>query len=85
LRAVLGFPLGATDAIGVSAMINLIGQTPDPAAVLGIDGAHLHLYGKPARPGRKLGHVTLVAPERAALRSRLARVASLVAEPALSR
>jgi len=85
LRAILGLPLGATGAIGVSAMVNLIGQTPDPAALLGIDGAHLHLYGKPARPGRKLGHVTLVEPERAALESALARVATLVAEPSLSR
>jgi 5-(carboxyamino)imidazole ribonucleotide synthase len=85
LRAVLGLPLGATGAIGVSAMVNLIGETPDPAALLGIEGAHLHLYGKPARPGRKLGHVTLVEPERATLESALARVATLVAEPTLSR
>jgi len=85
LRAVLGFPLGATDAIGVSAMVNLIGETPDPAGLLGIEGAHLHLYGKPARPGRKLGHVTLVEPGRAALESALARVATLVDEPTLSR
>ncbi len=85
LRAVLGLPLGATGAVGVSAMVNLIGQTPDPAAVLGIEGAHLHLYGKPARPGRKLGHVTLVEPERATLESALARVATLVSEPSLSR
>jgi len=85
LRAILGLPLGATDAIGVSAMVNLIGETPDPAAVLGIDGAHLHLYGKPARPGRKLGHVTLVEPGREALLSALALVATLVAEPTLLR
>jgi 5-(carboxyamino)imidazole ribonucleotide synthase len=85
LRAVLGHPLGATDAIGVSAMINLIGETPDPASILGIEGAHLHLYGKPARPGRKLGHVTLVEPGRPSLEAALARIASLVAEPTLSR
>jgi 5-(carboxyamino)imidazole ribonucleotide synthase len=85
LRAVLGLPLGATGAIGVSAMVNLIGGTPDPAALLGIEGAHLHLYGKPARPGRKLGHVTLVEPGRAALEAALARVATLLHEPTLSR
>lgn len=85
LRAILGLPLGATDAVGVSAMVNLIGETPDPAALLGIEGAHLHLYGKPARPGRKLGHVTLVEPGRAALGSALAQVAALVAEPTLPR
>jgi 5-(carboxyamino)imidazole ribonucleotide synthase len=85
LRAVLGYPLGATGVTGVAAMVNLIGATPDPAALLGIDGAHLHLYGKPARPGRKLGHVTLVERDRDALARALARIASLVDEPALAR
>lgn len=56
LRAVLGWPLGSTAAVGHSWMVNLIGTAPDPAAV---DGAHLHLYGKAARPGRKLGHLTV--------------------------
>jgi len=85
LRAVLGLPLGATTPVGVSAMVNLIGETPDPAALLSIDGAHLHLYGKPARPGRKLGHVTLVEADRDELAAALGRIAAYVAEPALSR
>jgi 5-(carboxyamino)imidazole ribonucleotide synthase len=85
LRAVLGLPLGAADAVGVSAMVNLIGATPDPSSILEIEGSHLHLYGKPARPGRKLGHVTLVEPDRAALRKAIARVASVIDEPALAR
>jgi 5-(carboxyamino)imidazole ribonucleotide synthase len=59
VRAVTGYPLGACDAIGRSAMVNLIGETPPPGAVLAVDGAHLHLYGKAPRPGRKLGHVTI--------------------------
>ncbi len=62
LRAINGLPLGATTAIGSSAMINLIGELPESAQVLAIPSAHLHLYGKEARPGRKLGHVTLRAP-----------------------
>jgi 5-(carboxyamino)imidazole ribonucleotide synthase len=40
-------------------MLNLIGETPASADVLAIPGAHLHLYGKSPRPGRKLGHITL--------------------------
>ena len=40
-------------------MLNLIGEAPDPAEVLAIQDAHLHLYGKSPRPGRKIGHVTL--------------------------
>ncbi len=72
LRAILGWPLGATDAIGVSAMVNCIGALPEPAAVLAVPGAHLHDYAKTARPGRKVGHVTVTAAEATELDRRLA-------------
>ncbi|MFI5054155.1 MAG: 5-(carboxyamino)imidazole ribonucleotide synthase, partial [Acidimicrobiia bacterium] len=71
LRAVLGLPLGSTAARGVSTMVNCIGDLPDPEAVLAIPGAHLHDYGKSARPGRKLGHVTVTADNPAALAARM--------------
>ena len=76
LRAVLGLPLGSTAARGDVVMLNLIGSVPKPAAVLELGGAHLHLYGKEERPGRKLGHVTLIDPTAArvqALEELLAR------------
>jgi 5-(carboxyamino)imidazole ribonucleotide synthase len=60
LRAILNLPLGATRARGHCAMINLIGEMPDRDEVLGVDGLHLHDYGKKPRPGRKLGHLTIV-------------------------
>jgi 5-(carboxyamino)imidazole ribonucleotide synthase len=60
LRAILGLPLGSTDARAPSLMLNLIGAAPGPVDVLAVPGAHLHLYGKEPRPGRKLGHVTLL-------------------------
>jgi 5-(carboxyamino)imidazole ribonucleotide synthase len=60
LRAILGWPLGSTAAHGHTLMLNLIGTTPAPAAVLALPGAHLHLYGKAPRAGRKLGHVNFV-------------------------
>jgi 5-(carboxyamino)imidazole ribonucleotide synthase len=62
LRAIAGLPLGQTTALGHAAMVNLIGRMPPRAAVLAQPGVHLHDYGKSARPGRKLGHCTLVAP-----------------------
>ena len=62
LRAILGLPLGSTEARAEVAMLNVIGRAPDPAAVLALPGAHLHLYGKEPRAGRKLGHVTLLDP-----------------------
>jgi 5-(carboxyamino)imidazole ribonucleotide synthase len=60
LRAILGLPLGDTRAVGHSAMINLIGAMPGRAQLLGHEGLHLHDYAKSPRPGRKLGHLTLV-------------------------
>jgi 5-(carboxyamino)imidazole ribonucleotide synthase len=71
LRAVVGLPLGSTSALGSSAMLNLIGDVPDSAEVLAVRDAHLHLYGKSARAGRKLGHVTLRASSPEQLASRL--------------
>ena len=79
LRAILGWPLGATDLVAPSAMVNLIGSLPDLAAILAISDAHLHLYGKTPRAGRKLGHVTVRADSEAALKQRL-REAGIVAE-----
>lgn len=61
VRAVAGLPLGSTAPRGHSAMVNFIGEIPAADAVLQIDGAHFHHYGKAPRPQRKLGHCTLVA------------------------
>jgi len=66
LRAILDLPPGDTAAVGHSAMVNIIGNTPrriDEAASL---GAQVHDYGKAPRPGRKLGHLTLVRDSAAA-------------------
>ena len=59
LRAVAGLPLGSTESRGCSIMYNIVGALPDTTGILAIPGAHLHLYGKSPRPGRKLGHVTI--------------------------
>jgi len=79
LRAILGLPLGETRAVGHSAMVNYIGTMPDRNRVLGLPGAHHHDYGKAPRPGRKLGHCTVVAPtaaERDRITRKLLRVAA---------
>jgi 5-(carboxyamino)imidazole ribonucleotide synthase len=60
VRAISGLPLGSPAARGHSAMINLIGEMPDRRGLLVESGLHLHDYGKEPRPGRKLGHCTLV-------------------------
>lgn len=75
VRAVLGLPLGDTGARGVSAMFNWIGELPDAAPVLTAVDAHWHDYGKQARPGRKVGHATVCAPDAAQLATRLGGIA----------
>ena len=65
LRAILDLPLGATYARGYSAMVNLIGRLPPRASLLALQGVHLHDYGKRPRPGRKVGHCTVVEPTAA--------------------
>ncbi|MBV9696734.1 MAG: 5-(carboxyamino)imidazole ribonucleotide synthase [Gammaproteobacteria bacterium] len=81
LRAVLGLPLGSTRARGHSAMVNLIDCVPERQRLLRFPGLHLHDYGKQPRPGRKVGHCTLV--EASAAR-RDARALELLRELAVA-
>ena len=78
LRAMLGRPLGSTNARGHSVMLNCIGAMPDIDRVLAVPGAHLHDYGKTPREGRKLGHVTVTAATAEELDDRVARLEFLV-------
>jgi 5-(carboxyamino)imidazole ribonucleotide synthase len=78
LRAILGWPLGSTEAVAHSAMINLIGTMPDAPAVLAIPGTHLHFYGKKPRAGRKLGHATIWADTAEQVRERVTRLQAII-------
>jgi 5-(carboxyamino)imidazole ribonucleotide synthase len=68
LRAVCGLPLGATEFLSAAAMANLLGDLwqhgePNWPAVAACPDVKLHLYGKEeVRPGRKMGHLTALAP-----------------------
>jgi 5-(carboxyamino)imidazole ribonucleotide synthase len=80
LRAVLDYPLGATDALAPAVvMANVLGAAQAPA--MGADerlhhlfarfrDAHVHYYGKQERPGRKIGHVTMLGRSMAEVRER---------------
>jgi 5-(carboxyamino)imidazole ribonucleotide synthase len=77
VRGVLDLPLGSTALQHAQvASVNIFGGPPgeDPARLLArglaVDGAHVHLYGKGARPGRKLGHVTVCGDDSEVVRSR---------------
>jgi 5-(carboxyamino)imidazole ribonucleotide synthase len=84
LRAVLDYPLGDTAlAAPVVVMANVLGG---PAGGMSTDerlhhlfaedpGARVHLYGKQSRPGRKIGHVTVLGDDLVSVRARAARAA----------
>lgn len=78
LRAIQGLPLGDTSARMPTCMLNVIGEEGDAAAILSIGDAHLHRYGKSERPGRKLGHINLLAPSHAELREKVDACALLL-------
>ncbi len=82
LRAVTGLPLGATSAVGHTAMVNFIGDSPAPADVLAIPDTHLHLYDKTSREGRKVGHATIRATSDTSLESSVTQLLGLLAAQA---
>jgi 5-(carboxyamino)imidazole ribonucleotide synthase len=75
VRTLAGLPLVQPRQHGAAVMLNLLGdlwvhagapRTPPWADVLQLPGAHLHLYGKTdARPGRKMGHLTITGEDAA--------------------
>lgn len=83
LRAIFDLPLGATDALGHAAMVNLLGAEGFRGkpiyhgieACLQLPGCTLHIYGKPeTRPFRKMGHATLVGTDAATVLAAARRV-----------
>ena len=61
IRAVSGHPLGNVAPRGVSCMVNIIGEHGDIERILELPYAHVHLYNKGERAGRKLGHINVLA------------------------
>jgi 5-(carboxyamino)imidazole ribonucleotide synthase len=74
VRAVCGLPLGETATTGNAVMVNCLGAVAEPATVLSVPGAHLHVYGKAPAPRRKVGHVTVVADDAATAAARASEV-----------
>jgi 5-(carboxyamino)imidazole ribonucleotide synthase len=83
LLAMLGWPLGSTSPQGAAAMVNLIGELPEPALALGIPGVRLHFYDKSLRPGRKVGHINICASDRAGLEKALGDLNGILHIPEL--
>lgn len=63
IRAVAGLPLGATTALTLCTMYNILGAWPERNSLLSHRDLKIHDYCKAARPGRKLGHLNLIGPQ----------------------
>ena len=92
VRAMTGAPLVAPRAHSAAVMLNLLGDLwlasgptqaePPWAQVLALPGAHLHLYGKTdARPGRKMGHLTVTAADLPTAREMALQACALLGLP----
>jgi 5-(carboxyamino)imidazole ribonucleotide synthase len=93
VRTLAGLPLVQPALMAPAVMINLLGEawfdeagvarTPPWAQVLALPGVHLHLYGKlAARPGRKMGHLTVTAATSQAAREVALQACALLGLPA---
>ena len=82
LRAVCGLPLGSTDLIRPSAMINILGEDKVPDEILNVASATLHWYGKSKRAGRKMGHINVSGNTKKQLAARLVQLANILPEAA---
>lgn len=76
LRSILDMKPGPTGMRGAAGMLNLIGEIPEDRTPLETGSCHLHEYGKEARPGRKLGHVTVVTDDTAKRENTLEKLAN---------
>jgi 5-(carboxyamino)imidazole ribonucleotide synthase len=91
LRAILDYPLGDTSmAAPVVVMANVLGGQPGGMSLdervhhlfAEDPGARIHLYGKQVRPGRKIGHVTVLGDDLTSVRARAARAVRWLQEGA---
>ena len=89
LRAVLDYPMGETSLTAPAVvMANVLGGEPGGISIderlhhlfAEDPGARVHLYGKQVRPGRKIGHVTVLGDDMTSVRARAARAAKWLQE-----
>jgi 5-(carboxyamino)imidazole ribonucleotide synthase len=92
-RVMLGYPLGCTEAILPAAIVNLLGAEGHTGAayyeglndILKLENVFIHIYGKKeTKPGRKMGHVTILSKEKQELihqANRIKNTLKVVAAP----
>ncbi|TLU65389.1 5-(carboxyamino)imidazole ribonucleotide synthase [Thalassotalea litorea] len=80
IRAVSGLPVGSTELVRPTAMINILGADTVPDEILSVTATQLHWYGKSKRPGRKMGHINVSGADKAELLARLAKITEILPE-----
>ncbi|WP_104398561.1 5-(carboxyamino)imidazole ribonucleotide synthase [Vibrio penaeicida] len=78
LRAVCGLPLGSTELVRPTSMVNILGEDQVPESVLAMPECHVHWYGKEKRAGRKMGHINVCASSDEALKAALVKLANIL-------
>ena len=79
VHAVVGDPLAAPEPVAPSIMVNLIGVAPPEALMRAVPHVHVHMYGKQPRPGRKIGHCTIIGAPPDELRAARAQLEAIIA------
>ncbi|MCF6433912.1 5-(carboxyamino)imidazole ribonucleotide synthase [Pseudoalteromonas sp. MMG022] len=80
MRAVAGLPLGSTELLRPTAMINVLGQPAIAHSVLAVPDTTSHWYSKAAKPGRKMGHINVSGKDLKQLGERLDELAAILPE-----
>ncbi len=75
LRAVVGLPLGSTELLAPTVMLNWVGELPARETILEYRRGYFHDYGKSPRAGRKVGHANIVGANTDELVAELERLA----------
>lgn len=78
LRAVCGLPIGGTQLIRPTTMLNIIGKDTLPLAILKEEACHVHWYGKENRAGRKMGHINISAHNHQDLSEQLLTISEIL-------
>ncbi|KGJ88231.1 phosphoribosylaminoimidazole carboxylase [Thalassotalea sp. ND16A] len=78
LRAICNMPLGNTELIRPTAMVNILGEDSVPEAILAIAGVSIHWYGKEKRAGRKMGHINVSGNNGIELATKLGQLGEIL-------
>ncbi|TYK65819.1 5-(carboxyamino)imidazole ribonucleotide synthase [Colwellia echini] len=82
LRAICDLPLGSTELVRPTAMINIIGEDAVPNEVLAVPSVTMHWYNKGKRAGRKMGHINVSGENEQQLAERLQQLAGILCKHA---